>query len=76
MNNPLAIMEFFQMGLLIKLFFIVLTLFYFVFSVIVYRQIVLMTQVLDSKISPLVKVVALIQIVVAGVLFFLAVVAA
>lgn len=76
MTDPTAIFNFFQMGLLVKLFFAVLTLFYFVFSVVVYRQIVLMTQVLDSKISPLVRAIALIQIVVAGVLFFLAVVAA
>lgn len=70
------IFAFFQFGLLVKLFFSVLGLFYFVFTLVVYRQISLMTQVLDSKISPLVKMVALVQIVAAGILFFLAVVVA
>lgn len=65
------ILNFFQFGLLIKLFFLVLTFFYFVFAVVVWRQIVLMTQVLDSKISPLVKTIAVIQIFAVAFLFFL-----
>lgn len=61
-----------QFGLLLKLFLLVIVLFYFVFSVIVYRQISLMTQTLNSSISPVIRFVALAQIVVIGVLFFLA----
>lgn len=65
------LINFFQFGLLIKLFFLVLTFFYFVFAVVVWRQIVLMTQVLDSKISPLVKTIAVVQIFAVAFLFFL-----
>ena len=72
-GNIFAILQF---GLLIKLFFVVLTLFYFIFSLVVYRQITLMTQILDSKMSPLVKVVALGQVIASGILFFLALVLA
>ncbi|MBI3887889.1 hypothetical protein HY310_02370 [Candidatus Microgenomates bacterium] len=66
-------LELLQLNLLIKLFFSVLTLFYFVFVVVVYRQITLMTQVLDSKISPAVKLIALAQIFAVGALFFIGV---
>lgn len=65
------ILNLLQFGLIIKIFFSVLVLFYFVFVAIVYRQIVLMTQVLDSRLSPLVKTVALGQIIAVAVLFFL-----
>jgi len=68
------LMGFLQFGLIVKLFVTVLGLFYVVFAVVVYRQISLMTQVLDTKISPLVKMLALVQIGVAGVLTFLALV--
>ncbi|MCL4397953.1 hypothetical protein M1403_02910 [Patescibacteria group bacterium] len=60
-----------QFSIFIKLFFAVLMLLYFVFTVVVYRQIVLMTQVLNSKISPLFKMIALGQVVAVGILFFL-----
>lgn len=60
-----------QVSAIVKLFMLVLGLFYFVFNVVVYRQITLMTQVLDSKISPIVKIIALAQIVVAAILFVL-----
>lgn len=65
------IFSFFQIGLLVKLFFLVLGFFYFVFTAVIYRQIDLMTQVLDSKISPVIKSVALIQIFSAAFLFLL-----
>ncbi|MCL4390260.1 MAG: hypothetical protein M1484_02540 [Patescibacteria group bacterium] len=65
-----------QFGLLTKLFFSVVGLFYLVFALVVYRQISLMTQVLDSKISPIVKLIALSQILAAAFLFFLAVILA
>ena len=63
-----------QFNLLIKLFFAVLMLFYLVFAVVVWRQIALMTQVLDSKISPLVKTIAIIQIFAVAFLFFLGII--
>lgn len=66
-----SILSFFQIGLLVKLFFLVLGFFYFVFVAVIYRQIDLMTQVLDSKISPVVKTIALIQIFSAAFLFLL-----
>jgi hypothetical protein len=71
MNNPAAILEIFQLGLLVKLFYLVLTLFYFVFTAVVFRQIILMTQVLDSKISPYVRIIAVGQMIVVAILFFL-----
>ncbi len=49
-------------------------LFYVIFALVIYRQITLMTQVLDSKISPKVKTLAVVQIGMAGILFLLAVV--
>ncbi len=69
----MEILSFLQFGLITKLFFSVLLLFYFVFVAVVYRQISLMTQILDSKISPLVKTIAAIQIIVVGILFLVGV---
>lgn len=66
-----TIFSYFQIGLLVKLFFLVLGLFYFVFVAIIYRQISLMTQVLDSKVSPVIKTIALVQIFSAAFLFLL-----
>ena len=62
---------FFQIGLFIKLFFLVLALFYFVFTVVVYRQIMLMNQILESQLARVVKTAALVQVVVATGLFFM-----
>ncbi len=70
----MEILNLLQFGLIVKLFFSVLALFYFIFAVIVYRQIVLMTQVLDSHLSPVLKTVALVQIAGVGLLFFIGVV--
>ena len=69
----MEILSFLQFNLITKLFFSVLLLFYFVFVAVVYRQISLMTQILDSKISPLVKTIAAIQIIVVGILFLVGV---
>ncbi len=69
-------LQFLQLGLFVKLFFIVLTLFYVVFCLVIYRQIYLMTKILDSKISPLVQMIALIQIVGAVLIFLLGLVLA
>lgn len=65
---------FFQFKLLAKLFILVVILFYFVFTAVVYRQITLMTQTLDSSISPKIRLVAVSQIIAVAVLFFLAVI--
>jgi len=60
----------------LKLFFSVLVLFYLVFVIIIYRQISLMTQVLDSHLSSLIKMIAMTQVIVVAVLLFLTIVAA
>ena len=65
-----------QLGLVVKLFFSVLVLFYLVFVIIIYRQISLMTQVLDSHLSSLIKMIAMTQVIVVTVLLFLTIVAA
>ena len=65
------ILNFFQLGMFVKLFVLILGLFYFVFTAVVYGQIDLMNQILKSQIAPLVKTIALVQIFLAGVLFFL-----
>lgn len=65
------ILGFLQFGLIVKLFFSVLLLFYFTFAVVVYRQITLMTQVLNSNISPVVRMVAAAQILAVAFLFFI-----
>lgn len=76
LNQVVNIINIFQIGLLIKLFIAVAAIFYLALTVIIYRQIVLMTQILNTEISPLVKTIAMVQIVVAGVLVLLAVVLA
>ena len=68
------IFSIFQFGFLVKMLFSVMGFFYVIFALVIYRQITLMTQVLDSKISPKVKTLAIVQIGMAGVLFLLAVV--
>lgn len=60
-----------QFGFIIKLFWSVLLFFYFIFAVVVYRQITLMTQILNSNISPVVRTVAATQILAVAFLFFI-----
>lgn len=67
------IITLFDLKVLGKLFLMVLVAFYFVFSIVVYRQITLMTQTLNSNIAPVVKVLALLQILAVAGLFFLVV---
>lgn len=67
------IITLFDLRTLGKLFLMVLVLFYFIFSIVVYRQITLMTQTLNSNIAPIVKVLALLQILAVAGLFFLVV---
>ena len=66
-------MNILQLGLFTKLFFSVAAIFYTVFAAVIYRQVSLMTQVLETKISPTVKMIALAQIAAAGVLVLLAI---
>ncbi len=61
---------------ILKLFILTLLVFYFIFTLVVYRQITLMTKILDSEVSPFVKLLAIIQIIVVGGLFLMAVVIA
>lgn len=70
-DQIIPIFNFLQIGLLVKLFLVVLAVFYAVFVVVVYRQIGLMTQILRSKDSVVIKSIAVLQIVAAGVLVFL-----
>ncbi len=72
-DQVLKIVDFFQISVLAKLIILVGGMFFFVLGVIIYRQIILMTQSLDSSISPEIKGVALVQIFVLAFLFFLAV---
>lgn len=71
-DQILNIFNYFSINLLAKVLILVVGLFYFVFTIIVYRQITLMAQTLDSGISPTIKTMAIIQIATAGFLFFLA----
>lgn len=68
------IFNLFQFVLLIKFFVAVLVIFYFVFAVVIYKQILLMTQILNSRISPIVRVVAVGQILAVGIVGLLAVI--
>lgn len=65
-----------QLQGLIKLFVLTLLVFYFIFTLVVYRQITLMTEILDSAVSPVVKLLAIFQIIVVGLLFAACVIAA
>lgn len=74
MIDPSNFLVFAQFGLIIKLFLAVLAVFYLVFTVIIFRQITLMVQILDSKISPVVQALALGQIAGAALVFLLVVI--
>lgn len=65
-----------QISFLAKIFVLVLSLFYFVFTAVVYREISLMTNTLNSSISPTIRLLAKAQIIAGAVLFLLAVVIA
>lgn len=58
-------------ALIIKLFLLVLSAFYFVFTIVIYRQIGLMSQTVKTTLSALLKLVAILQIMVVGGLFVL-----
>lgn len=66
------IFSFFQIKILAKLLILVIGFFLIVFTIIVYRKISLMSQTLDSSVSPKIRKFALAQIIVLTVLFFLA----
>ncbi len=74
MDQLFNIISFFQIGILAKIFLLVLIAFYLVFAVVIYKQISLMTQVLNSAVSPAIRLVAIFQMVAIIFLFFLAVV--
>lgn len=67
-----TITNLFQFQLLFKAIVLVGGLFYVVLLVIIYRQAGLMTQILNSSVSPVIKLVAIIQIILAIIFFFLA----
>lgn len=63
------LLGFFQIAVLAKLFLLVLGFFYFVFAIVIYRQISLMAQTVKSSFSGFLKLAALAQILaVAGLL--------
>lgn len=66
-------LAFLQLATLFKLFLLVLAFFYLIFAIVIYRQISLMSQVLNSKLSPIVKSIALLHIAAVSVLFVLVV---
>ncbi len=68
-----TIANLFQFQLLFKAIVLVGGLFYVVLLVIIYRQADLMTQILNSSVSPVIKLVAIIQIILAAGLFLLAI---
>ncbi len=61
----------FQFHLIVKLFLLVLAVFYFVLTIVIYRQITLMTQTLNSSISSVIKSISIAQIIAVGVFFLL-----
>lgn len=63
---------FFNIWLFIKLFALVLFLFYFILSLVIARQVDLMNQVLGTNIAPGIRLVVIIHAVAVGFLFFLA----
>jgi len=69
-----SLLGIFQFGILLKVFFSVLGLFYLVLVAVIYKQITLMTQVLKSPVSPLLQTAAMVQIAAGGILLLLAIV--
>ncbi len=61
----------FQFHLIVKAFLLALALFYIILTIVIYRQISLMTQTLNSSISPVIRSVALGQVIAVGVFFLL-----
>lgn len=66
------ILGIFQFGILIKIFFVVLGVFYLVLTGVIYRQVQLMNQILVTNMSTVLATVALVQVVGGGILFLLA----
>lgn len=69
-------LELLHFSLVVKALFVVLTFFYILFLGVVYRQINLMTRILESPYSPLIKTAVLGQLAAATFLFILALVLA
>lgn len=61
----------FDIVVLIKLFALALVFFYFIFALIVSRQVSLMNQVLETSFTPVVRLVTVIQVIAVAILFFL-----
>lgn len=59
----------FQIIYLVKLFLFVLALFYFVYGLVVYRQVSLMSSVIETSMTPLAKFLTVIQILLATGIF-------
>ena len=61
----------FNIIFLIKLFSLALVFFYFIFCLVVTRQVALMNQILETSLTPMVKLIALVQTIAVIFLFFL-----
>ncbi|MEK7581662.1 MAG: DUF5657 family protein [Patescibacteria group bacterium] len=61
----------FDPGVLLKLFLVLFVIFYAVFSLILYRQIQIMTKRLPTQLSPLLRFIAIVNIGVSLAVLFL-----
>jgi|GEM_PF-2915054 len=61
-DQIMGLSNFFQMSFIIKLFLLVLSLFYFIFSIVVYRQVSLMSQTVNTPLTSTTRLLAIIQI--------------
>jgi hypothetical protein len=61
----------FNLMIFIKLFALVLVFFYFIFTLIILRQVALMNQVVETSFSPVVRAATWLQAIAVGLLFFL-----
>ncbi len=66
------VLTLFQVAVLFKIFILVLVFFYFIFALVVYRESSLMSQTLNSSVSPFIRLIAILHILVVVFLFFLA----
>jgi hypothetical protein len=74
LNFIFEIINNFQIAYLAKLLLLVVGLFYFVFSLVIYRQVSLMSQVLNTSATWFLKMLIVIQMAIATAIFVLVIV--
>ena len=62
-DQIIGLSNFFQLSSIIRLFLIVLSFFYLIFSVVVYRQVSLMSQTVNTPLTSITRLLAVIQII-------------